>query len=193
MAKNIEKYLNAEKVDISEWKKIASAALKDQNLEDLNKEIDKGLSIKPLYTSEDEEEDYSYSLRRGLKPNVNNYMPWYICTTIDHNNDSKILNGRILGELERGSNSIEISFFEINTLDKILNNVDLSIAPVFIRNINYSKENLSNYIDFLKSNKNKNVLGGFEIDPFASDLWLDEFSANKKINEKSYRTPLKLY
>ena len=118
MAKNIEKYLNAEKVDISEWKKIASAALKDQNLEDLNKEIDKGLSIKPLYTSEDEEEDYSYSLRRGLKPNVNNYMPWYICTTIDHNNDSKILNGRILGELERGSNSIEISFFEINTLDK---------------------------------------------------------------------------
>ena len=82
MAKNIEKYLNAEKVDISEWKKIASAALKDQNLEDLDKEIDKGLSIKPLYTSEDEEEDYSYSLRRGLKPYINNYMPWYICTTI---------------------------------------------------------------------------------------------------------------
>ena len=192
MAKNIEKYLNAEKVDISEWKKIASAALKDQSLEDLNKEVDKGLSIKPLYTSEDEEEDYSYSLRRGLKPNVNNYMPWYICTTIDHNNDSKILNGRILGELERGSNSIEISFFEINTLDKILNNVDLSIAPVFIRNINYSKENLSNYIDFLKSNKNKNVLGGFEIDPFASDLWLDEFSANKEINEKINFEELKI-
>ena len=30
MAKNIEKYLNAEKVDISEWKKISSAALKDE-------------------------------------------------------------------------------------------------------------------------------------------------------------------
>ena len=96
MAKNIEKYLNAEKVDISEWKKIASAALKDQSLEDLNKEIDVGLSIKPLYTSEDEEDDYSYSLRRGLKPNVNNYMPWYICTTIDHNNDPKILNSNNL-------------------------------------------------------------------------------------------------
>ena len=38
MAKNIEKYLNAEKVDISEWKKIASAALKDQNWV-FNKEI----------------------------------------------------------------------------------------------------------------------------------------------------------
>ena len=192
MAKNIEKYLIAEKADISEWEKIASAALKDQDLEDLNKEIDNGLSIKPLYTSKDEEEDYSYSLRRGLRPNVNNYMPWYICTTIDHNNDPKILNGRILGELERGSNSIEISFFEINTLDKVLNNVDLSIAPVFIRNINYSKESLSNYINFLKNNKNKNVLGGFEIDPFASGLWLDEFSMNKEINEKINFEELKI-
>ena len=125
MAKNIEKYLNAEKVDILEWEKIASAALKGESLDNLNKEIDKDISIKPLYTSSDEEEDYSLSLRRGLKTKINEYMPWYICTTVDHHNDTKILNGRILGELERGSNSVELSYFETNTLSKVLNNVDL--------------------------------------------------------------------
>ena len=142
MAKNIEKYLNAEKVDISEWEKIASAALKGESLDNLNKEIDNDILIKPLYTSSDEEDDYSLSLRRGLKTKINEYMPWYICTTVDHHKDTKILNGRILGELERGSNSVELSYFETNTLSKVLNNVDLTIAPLFIRNINYSKENL---------------------------------------------------
>ncbi len=151
MSKNIEKYLNAEKIDISEWEKIASAALKNLSLKDLNKKIDKDLKIKPLYTLADEEDDYSHSLRRGLKSDINEFMPWYICTTVDHHNDPKILNGRILGELERGSNSVELSFFEINTLDKILNNVDLSIAPVFIRDVNYSKERLLNYLDFIKN------------------------------------------
>jgi len=177
MSKNIEKYLNAEKIDISEWEKIASAALKNLSLEDLNKEIDKDLKIKPLYTLADEEDDYSHSSRRGLKSDINEFMPWYICTTVDHHNDPKILNGRILGELERGSNSVELSFFEINTLDKILKNVDLSIAPVFIRDVNCSKEKLLNYLDFIK-NKNKDVMGGYEIDPFASNLWLEEFSKN---------------
>ena len=74
MAKNIEKYLNAEKVDILEWEKIASAALKGESLDNLNKEIDKDISIKPLYTSSDEEDDYSLSLRRGLKTKINEYM-----------------------------------------------------------------------------------------------------------------------
>tara|TARA_B100000886_G_C20405288_1_gene484464 strand:- start:426 stop:1769 length:1344 start_codon:yes stop_codon:yes gene_type:complete len=177
MSKNIEKYLNAEKIDISEWEKIASAALKNLSLKDLNKEIDKDLKIKPLYTFADEEDDYSHSIRRGLKSDINEFMPWYICTTVDHHNDPKILNGRILGELERGSNSVELSFFEINTLDKILKNVDLSIAPVFIRDVNYSKEKLLNYLGFIK-NKNKDAMGGYEIDPFASNLWLEEFSKN---------------
>tara|TARA_B100000927_G_C16442676_1_gene460457 strand:- start:224 stop:1567 length:1344 start_codon:yes stop_codon:yes gene_type:complete len=186
MSKNIEKYLNAEKIDISEWEKIASAALKDLSLEDLNKEIDKDLKIKPLYTLDDEEDDYSHSLRRGLKSDINEFMPWYICTTVDHHNDPKILNGRILGELERGSNSIELSFFETNTLNKILNNVDLSIAPVFIRDINYSKEKLLNYIDFLR-NKNKDVMGGYEVDPFASNLWLEEFSKNSNNEIINYK------
>ena len=186
MSKNIEKYLNAEKIDISEWEKIASAALKNLSLKDLNKEIDRDLKIKPLYTLADEEDDYSHSLRRGLKSDINEFMPWYICTTVDHHNDPKILNGRILGELERGSNSVELSFFEINTLDKILNNVDLSIAPVFIRDVNYSKEKLLNYLDFIK-NKNKDVMGGYEIDPFASNLWLEEFSKNSKNEIINYK------
>ena len=186
MSKNIEKYLNAKKIDISEWEKVASAALKDLSLKDLNKQIDKDLKIKPLYTSADEEDDYSHSSRRGLKSDINEFMPWYICTTVDHHNDPKILNGRILGELERGSNSVELSFFEINTLDKILNNVDLSIAPVFIRDINYSKEKILNYIDFIK-NKNKDVMGGYEIDPFASNFWLEEFSKNSNNNIINYK------
>lgn len=192
MAKNIEKYLNAEKVDISEWEKIASAALKGESLDNLNKEIDKDISIKPLYTSSDEEEDYSLSLRRGLKTKINEYMPWYICTTVDHHNDTKILNGRILGELERGSNSVELSCFETNTLSKVLNNVDLTIAPLFIRNINYSKENLLSYIKYLNENNNKNIMGGYEIDPFASNLWLDEFLENQKNVDKINHNEIKI-
>ena len=112
MTKNIEKYLNAQKVDISDWEKIASSTLKNMTLKDLNKKIDKDLSIKPLYTSNDEEDDYSHSSRRGLKANKNDFMPWFICTTVDHHKDPKILNNRILGELERGSNSVELSCFE---------------------------------------------------------------------------------
>ena len=192
MAKNIEKYLNAEKVDILEWEKIASAALKGESLDNLNKEIDKDISIKPLYTSSDEEEDYSLSLRRGLKTKINEYMPWYICTTVDHHNDTKILNGRILGELERGSNSVELSYFETNTLSKVLNNVDLTIAPLFIRNINYSKENLLSYIKYLNENNNKNIMGGYEIDPFASNLWLDEFLKNQKNVDKINHNEIKI-
>lgn len=192
MAKNIEKYLNAEKVDILEWEKIASAALKGESLDNLNKEIDKDISIKPLYTSSDEEEDYSLSLRRGLKTKINEYMPWYICTTVDHHNDTKILNGRILGELERGSNSVELSYFETNTLSKVLNNVDLTIAPLFIRNINYSKENLLSYIKYLNENNNKNIMGGYEIDPFASNLWLDEFLENQKNVDKINHNEIKI-
>ncbi len=192
MAKNIEKYLNAEKVDISEWEKIASAALKGESLDNLNKEIDKDISIKPLYTSSDEEEDYSLSLRRGLKTKINEYMPWYICTTVDHHNDTKILNGRILGELERGSNSVELSYFETNTLSKVLNNVDLTIAPFFIRDINYSKENLLSYIKYLNENNNKNIMGGYEIDPFASNLWLDEFLENQKNVDKINHNEIKI-
>ena len=192
MAKNIEKYLNAEKVDILEWEKIASAALKGESLDNLNKEIDKDISIKPLYTSSDEEEDYSLSIRRGLKTKINEYMPWYICTTVDHHNDTKILNGRILGELERGSNSVELSYFETNTLSKVLNNVDLTIAPLFIRNINYSKENLFSYIKYLSENNNKNIMGGYEIDPFASNLWLDEFLENQKNVDKINHNEIKI-
>ena len=192
MAKNIEKYLNAEKVDILEWEKIASAALKGESLDNLKKEIDKDISIKPLYTSSDEEEDYSLSLRRGLKTKINEYMPWYICTTVDHHKDTKILNGRILGELERGSNSVELSYFETNTLSKVLNNVDLTIAPLFIRNINYSKENLLCYIKYLSENNNKNIMGGYEIDPFASNLWLDEFLENQKNVDKINHNEIKI-
>ena len=147
MAKNIEKYLNAEKVDISEWEKIASAALKGESLDNLNKEIDKDISIKPLYTSGDEEEDYSLSLRRGLKTEINEYMPWYICTTVDHHKDTKILNGRILGELERGSYSVELSYFETITLSKVLNNVDLTFVINGFKKIAHTVQHTGFQID----------------------------------------------
>ena len=194
MTKNIEKYLNAQKVDISDWEKIASSTLKNMTLKDLNKKIDKDLSIKPLYTSNDEEDDYSHSSRRGLKANKNDFMPWFICTTVDHHKDPKILNNRILGELERGSNSVELSCFEENTLDLILNKIDLSIAPIFIRNINYSRENFFNFAKFIKENKNKEIICNYQIDPFASNLWLEEFSKNNTSHEKlSYEDILKYH
>ena len=182
MTKNIDKYLNASSVKLEDWEKVANASLKDKNIKDLEKILDENIHTKPLYTIEDIKEDYSLSSRRGLTNNRNQYMPWYICSSIDHSNDSKVLNSRIINELERGSGSLELATFNKESLSSILNNVDLSLAPVYFKNLKNPMDRIEEYISYLdnwKSSKQEEPLGGYQIDPIAINLWLKEFSKEK--------------
>lgn len=182
MSKNIEEYLKAPSINIDEWEKIADSSLKDKTIRDLEKLLDENISTKPLYTQTDVDDDFSLSSRRGLKDDINQYMPWYICSTIDHSNDTKVLNSRILNELERGSNSLELSSFAEGNLSNILKNVDLSIAPIYFKNLRDPLEKIDEYQTFLNDFKDlskKNPMGGYLIDPIATNLWLREFSEEK--------------
>ena len=182
MSKNIEEYLKAPSINIDEWEKIADSSLKDKTIRDLEKLLDENISTKPLYTQTDVDDDFSLSSRRGLRDDINQYMPWYICSTIDHSNDSKVLNSRILNELERGSNSLELSSFAEGNLSNILKNVDLSIAPIYFKNLRDPLEKIDEYQTYLNDFKDlskKNPMGGYLIDPIATNLWLREFSEEK--------------
>ena len=182
MSKNIEEYLKAPSINIDEWEKIADSSLKDKTIRDLEKLLDENISTKPLYTQTDVDDDFSLSSRRGLKDDINQYMPWYICSTIDHSNDTKVLNSRILNELERGSNSLELSSFAEGNLSNILKNVDLSIAPIYFKNLRDPLEKIDEYQIYLNDFKDlskKNPMGGYLIDPIATNLWLREFSEEK--------------
>ena len=109
-------------------------------------------------------------------------MPWYICSTIDHSNNSKTLNSRILNELERGSNSLELSSFNEGSLNDILKNVDTSIAPIYFKNLKDPLEKINEYQSYLDNFKDlykKEPIGGYLIDPIATNLWLKEFSEEK--------------
>ena len=182
MSKNIEEYLKAPSINIDEWEKIADSSLKDKTIRDLEKLLDENISTKPLYTQTDVDDDFSLSSRRGLKDDNNQYMPWYICSTIDHSNDTKVLNSRILNELERGSNSLELSSFAEGNLSNILKNVDLSIAPIYFKNLRDPLEKIDEYQTYLNDFKDlskKNPMGGYLIDPIATNLWLKEFSEER--------------
>ena len=182
MDKNIEEYLRAPSIRLDEWEKIADSSLKDKTIKDLEKLLDNNISTKPLYTETDIDDDFSLSSRRGLSNDTNQFMPWYICSTIDHSNNSKTLNSRILNELERGSNSLELSSFNEGSLNDILKNVDTSIAPIYFKNLKDPLEKINEYQSYLDNFKDlykKEHIGGYLIDPIATNLWLKEFSEEK--------------
>ncbi|MDC0071266.1 methylmalonyl-CoA mutase family protein [Rhodobiaceae bacterium] len=182
MDKNIEEYLRAPSIKLEEWKKIADSSLKDKTVKDLEKLLDNNISTKPLYTETDIDDDFSLSSRRGLSNDTDQFMPWYICSTIDHSNNPKTLNARILNELERGSNSLELSSFNEGSLNDILKSVDTAIAPIYFKNLKDPLEKINEYQSYLSSFKGlnkKEPMGGYLIDPIATNLWLKEFSEEK--------------
>ena len=182
MDKNIEEYLRAPSIKLEEWKKIADSSLKDKTVKDLEKLLDNNISTKPLYTETDIDDDFSLSSRRGLSNDTDQFMPWHICSTIDHSNNPKTLNARILNELERGSNSLELSSFNEGSLNDILKNVDTAIAPIYYKNLKDPLEKINEYQSYLSSFKGlnkKEPMGGYLIDPIATNLWLKEFSEEK--------------
>ena len=134
MKKNLEKYLISSISSLNEWKDIANKSLKNSSIEDLYKDYDKDIQKKILYTEDDYSKITNFSYSRGIKKDHNENLPWHICSIIDPTNDAKLYNSRILNELERGSSSIEISYIPQENADIIFNGIDLSIAPIFIRN-----------------------------------------------------------
>jgi len=199
MEKNLKKYLISSVPSLNEWKEIANKSLKDISIEDLYKDYDKDLQKKILYTEDDCKKNANYSYSRGIKKNYNENLPWHICSVIDPTNDVQLYNSRILNELERGASSIEISYIPQENTNKIFNSIDLSIAPIFIRNTEEPLKNAVKFLDLIedweKENK-KEAIGGLEIDPIATqtqkseefkkqDLYQNYVDFIKKNKEKS--------
>ena len=99
MEKNLEKYLISNVRSLDEWEDIANKSLKDISIEDLYKDYDKDIQKKILYTEDDVTLENNHAYARGLKEEINEYLPWHICSIIDQSNDSKLYNSRILNEL----------------------------------------------------------------------------------------------
>ena len=177
MEKNLKKYLISSVPSLDEWKEIANKSLKDISIEDLYKDYDKDLQKKILYTEDDCKKNANYSYSRGIKKNYNENLPWHICSVIDPTNDVQLYNSRILNELERGASSIEISYIPQENTNKIFNSIDLSIAPIFIRNTEEPLKNAVRFLGLIEDWENENkkeAIGGLEIDPIATQTQKNE-------------------
>ena len=163
------KYLETEKKTFEDWESKANQSLKGNTIEGLKKNFDESLDKKVLYTEKDITTiDHSYA--RGLKENTNEYRPWHICSMVDPSNDIKLYNSRILNELERGASSIEIKYINEKDSEDILQNIDLSIAPIFYRDTENPIEGFIKFMNLIKNwelKNNKTALAGLEIDTFA--------------------------
>ena len=163
------KYLETGKKTFEDWESIANQSLKGNTIEGLKKNFDESLDKKVLYTEKDITTiDHSYA--RGLKENTNEYRPWHICSMVDPSNDIKLYNSRILNELERGASSIEIKYINEKDSEDILQNIDLSIAPIFYRDTENPIEGFIKFMNLIKNwelKNNKTALAGLEIDTFA--------------------------
>ena len=184
MKNNYQKYLETQSKNLIDWENIANKSLKEKTIDNLKKKFDGNLEKKILYTEDDVNLENNHAYARGLKEEVNEYLPWHICSIIDPSNDSKLHNSRILNELERGASSIEINHINDQESDEILKNIDISIAPIFYRDISNPLEGSSKFLNLINNWKNKNEkdpLGGLEIDSIAIS-----FSKFKNDNEFNY-------
>ena len=184
MKNDYQKYLETQSRDLNDWEDIANQSLKEKTIDSLKKKFDGNLEKKILYTRNDINLEINHAYARGLKEEVNEYLPWHICSIIDPSNDSKLHNSRILNELERGASSIEINHINDQESDEILKNIDISIAPIFYRDISNPLEGSSKFLNLINNWKNKNEkdpLGGLEIDSIAIS-----FSKFKNDNEFNY-------
>ena len=163
------KYLETEKKTFEDWESKANQSLKGNTIDGLKKNFDENLDKKVLYTEKDIT-PINHSYARGLKENTNKYRPWHICSMVDPLNDIKLYNSRILNELERGASSIEIKYINEKDSEDILQNIDLSIAPIFYRDTENPIEGFIKFMNLIKNwelKNNKTALACLEIDTFA--------------------------
>ena len=136
--------------------------MKEKTIDNLKKNFDGNLEKKILYTEDDVtlENNHAYAM---AKEEINEYIPWHICSIIDQSNDSKLYNSRILNELERGASSVEINYIHDQKSEEILKNIDLSIAPIFYRDISNPLEGSLKFLNLINNWEHKNKktpLGG---------------------------------
>ena len=128
MKNNYQKYLETQNKNLNDWENIANQSLKEKTIDNLKKNFDGNLEKKILYTEDDVTLENNHAYARGLKEEINEYLPWHICSIVDQSNDSKLYNSRILNELERGASAVEINYIHDQKSEEILKNIDLSIA-----------------------------------------------------------------
>ncbi len=181
MKNNYQKYLETQNKNLNDWENIANQSLKEKTIDNLKKNFDGNLEKKILYTEDDVTLENNHAYARGLKEEINEYLPWHICSIIDQSNDSKLYNSRILNELERGASSVEINYIHDQKSEEILKNIDLSIAPIFYRDISNPLEGSLKFLNLINNWEHKNKktpLGGLEVDVIAIS-----FSKFEKDNE----------
>ena len=181
MKNNYQKYLETQSKNLNDWENIANKSLKEKTIDNLKKNFDGNLEKKILYTEDDVTLENNHAYARGLKEEINEYLPWHICSIVDQSNDSKLYNSRILNELERGASSVEINYIHDQKSEEILKNIDLSIAPIFYRDISNPLEGSLKFLNLINNWEHKNKktpLGGLEIDVIAIS-----FSKFEKDNE----------
>ncbi len=183
MKNDYQKYLETQSKNLDDWENIANQSLKEKTIDSLKKEFDGNLEKKILYTENDITLENNHAYARGLKEEVNEFLPWHICSMVDSSSDSKLYNSRILNELERGASSIEINYIHDQEDKEILKGIDLSIAPIFYRDTSDPLEGSSKFLNLVSNWENKNKktpLGGLEIDPIA--ISFSKFERNNEFN-----------
>ena len=189
MKNNYQKYLETQSKNLIDWENIANQSLKEKTIDNLKKNFDGNLEKKILYTEDDVTLENNHAYARGLKEEINEYLPWHICSIVDQSNDSKLYNSRILNELERGASSVEINYIHDQKSEEILKNIDLSIAPIFYRDISNPLEGSLKFLNLINNWEHKNKktpLGGLEIDVIAIS-----FSKFEKDNEFNHSELIK--
>jgi len=183
MKNGYQKYLEAKSKNLDDWENIANQSLKEKTIDSLKKNFDGNLEKKILYTENDITLESNHSYARGLKEEVNEHLPWHICSMVDPSNDNKLYNSRILNELERGASSIEINYINEKESEEILKSIDLSIAPIFYRDVTNPLEGSSKFLNLISNWKKKNKktpLGGLDIDAIA--ISFSKFEKDSEFN-----------
>ena len=108
MKNDYQKYLKTQSKNFDDWENIENQSLKEKTIDNLKKKFDGNLEKKILYTENDITLENNHAYARGLKEEVNEYLPWHICSMVDSSNDMKLYNSRILNELERGASSLSL-------------------------------------------------------------------------------------
>ena len=80
MKNNYQKYLETQNKNLNDWENIANQSLKEKTIDNLKKNFDGNLEKKILYTEDDVNLENNHAYARGLKEEINEYLPWHICS-----------------------------------------------------------------------------------------------------------------
>ena len=80
MKNDYQKYLETQSKNLDDWENIANQSLEEKTIDNLKKNFDGNLEKKILYTEDDVTLENNHAYARGLKEEINEYLPWHICS-----------------------------------------------------------------------------------------------------------------